>query len=227
MTEREWLECDDPERMLEFLRDRTSERKLRLFAAACCRRIWHLLTDRWSRKAITTAEKAADGLVDEKKLRLAWGDACRSARQLDRRNRGQTPERYVVTAAPAEADAWMAARGAASVTASYTVERVVLSQGRDHWQAAYDSERGAQCVLLRDVFGNPFHPTAFDGTWRTPQALALARAAYEDRSFEGLPLLADALEEAGCTDAELRAHLRSGGPHARGCWALDLVLGQK
>ena len=87
-----------------------------------------------------------------------------------------------------------------------------------------------QLVLMRCLFGNPFRPSPP----LPPQALhwenglvpALARAAYDSFQFEGLPVLGDALEEAGCTDEALLAHLRSAGPHARGCWALDLILGK-
>jgi hypothetical protein len=79
-------------------------------------------------------------------------------------------------------------------------------------------------ALLRDVFGNPFRPVSFEPAWRTSQARALAQTAIEDRHFEDLPLLADALEEAGCADEAILSHLRGPGPHARGCWVVDLVL---
>jgi hypothetical protein len=79
------------------------------------------------------------------------------------------------------------------------------------------------CSLLRDLF--PFGPVAVEPGWRTPAVLAPARAAYDERRFERLPLLASALEEAGCTSGALLAHLRSGRDHVKGCWAVDLVLG--
>jgi hypothetical protein len=88
------------------------------------------------------------------------------------------------------------------------------------------AETTALADLLRCVFGNPFRPLAFDPAWRTPTAVALAEATYAARDFAGLPVLADALEDAGCDAAELLAHLRGPGPHARGCWALDAVLGK-
>jgi hypothetical protein len=81
--------------------------------------------------------------------------------------------------------------------------------------------------MLREIFGNPFRPVSIDPIWRTPQALALARTAYEERRFEELPLLADALEEAGCTDEAILAHCRGLGPHVRGCWVVDLVLARE
>ena len=78
--------------------------------------------------------------------------------------------------------------------------------------------------LLRDIFGNPFRPVAFDPRWRSADAVGLARGIYEDRAFDRLPLLADALMDAGCDDDQVISHCRSEGPHVRGCWVLDLVL---
>jgi hypothetical protein len=82
-------------------------------------------------------------------------------------------------------------------------------------------------TLIRDIFGNPFRPITLDSSWLTPTVTALAQAIYTDRTFTDLPILADALEEAGCTHPDLLNHLRSPGEHTRGCWALDLVMGEK
>jgi hypothetical protein len=97
-----------------------------------------------------------------------------------------------------------------------------------------DIEKRAQAVVLRDIFGNPFRAVALDPTWRTPAILRLAEAAFEERELPSglldparLALLADALEEEGCTTAELLTHLRSGGEHVRGCWVVDAVLGRE
>jgi hypothetical protein len=78
---------------------------------------------------------------------------------------------------------------------------------------------------LRDVFGNPFRPVPFSPGWRTSDAVAVARGGYESRDFGVLPILADTLQDAGCEDERLLGHCRGDGPHVRGCWALDLVLG--
>ena len=80
--------------------------------------------------------------------------------------------------------------------------------------------------LLRDIFGNPFRPVAFDPTGRSETAVALAAGIYAERAFDRPPILADALEEAGCDDPDVLAHCRGPGPHARGCWVVDLVLGK-
>jgi hypothetical protein len=81
--------------------------------------------------------------------------------------------------------------------------------------------------LARDIFGNPFRPVAFAPAWRTTTTIALAAAMYESRDFAAMPVLADALEEAGCDSPEVLAHCRdAAGVHVRGCWVVDLVLGK-
>jgi hypothetical protein len=78
--------------------------------------------------------------------------------------------------------------------------------------------------MLREIIGNPFRPIACVPSWRTSAVLALARAMYEDRRFDDMPLLADALEEAGCTEEAILKHCRDPGEHVRGCWVVDLIL---
>ncbi|MBN9522045.1 hypothetical protein J0H58_26605 [bacterium] len=89
----------------------------------------------------------------------------------------------------------------------------------------FAAEKRALSALVRCVFGNPFRPVAFDPAWRTEAAAALARGMYEANDFAAMPVLADALDDAGCADADVLAHCRSAGPHARGCWGVGLVLG--
>ena len=79
---------------------------------------------------------------------------------------------------------------------------------------------------LREVVGNPFRPVAFDPRWLTSTVVGLARGIYDERAFDRMPILADALEDAGCDDAHVLAHCRGDGPHVRGCWVVDLVLGK-
>jgi hypothetical protein len=94
------------------------------------------------------------------------------------------------------------------------------------FRSGRDREKQAHADLLREIFGNPISPVAFEPSWHSPAALAIARTAYEERCFEDLPLLADALEEAGCTNPDILSHCRRLGPHVRGCWVLDLILGK-
>ncbi len=81
------------------------------------------------------------------------------------------------------------------------------------------------CALLRDIFGNPFRPVAFAPEWRTDTAVALARTMYESREFGAMPILADALQDAGCDNPNILSHCRDAAQvHVRGCWVVDLVL---
>jgi hypothetical protein len=95
------------------------------------------------------------------------------------------------------------------------------------WNPGISKLRVFLCHLIRDIFGNPLHPTAVDPTWLTTNVVALAQAIYDERAFERMPILADALEDAGCTNDVVLAHCRGPGPHARGCWVVDLLLGKE
>jgi len=94
------------------------------------------------------------------------------------------------------------------------------------YEAASNAEQVRQAAILRCVSGNPFRPVAFDVRWRTADVLGLARGIYEDRAFDRMPLLADALMDTGCDSDDILSHCRSEGPHVRGCWVVDLVLGK-
>jgi hypothetical protein len=110
--------------------------------------------------------------------------------------------------------------------AAVAVGKAVLAATRDLQaeRLARQAERRAQCRVLRDIEGNPFQAVALDPEWRTPTVLAIARRAHEDRDFAGLPVLADALEDAGCTDQRILTHCRRPSEHVRGCWVLGAVL---
>jgi hypothetical protein len=224
MTETDWRTSIDPQIMLDWLRKsgKLSERKARLVGAAVCRRIWDLLTER-SCQAVELAERYADGEATTDELSAAHDAA------------------FDVAAALAEmGDATLDASRAAAWAAAGAVHPHELTEGVT-WEAAdaggRGNECGAQACLLRDIFGDPFTPLPrLDPTWlawNDGAVVQLAQAAYENRDLPSghldgslLGVLADALEEAGCTDADLLAHLRSPGPHVRGCFALDAVLGR-
>jgi hypothetical protein len=238
VTQSEWLECTDPQPMLESLRGKTTERKLRLFAVACCRRIWHLLTEGRSRNAVEVAEKHADGWLTDVQLAdasLQAEQAFHRTRELEPSGNDETPTIMASSAVwgatvcrsdesmigPDEPLVGMAINTAlqAEVTAEYK---------RQAW------ERVAQAALLRDIFGNPFRPVSTNPVWITPTVLNLARSAYDERIMPSgeldparLSVLSDALEEARCDNNDMLTHLRSPGPHVRGCWAVDLVLGKE
>ena len=88
------------------------------------------------------------------------------------------------------------------------------------------AENIVQADLLRDIFGNPFRPVALDPAWLTSDVVALARGMYESRDFSAMPILADALQDAGCDNPDVLDHCRGAGPHVRGCWVVDLLLGK-
>ena len=99
----------------------------------------------------------------------------------------------------------------------------------NRYASAYALECKRQCRLFRDIFGNPFRPVTLNPAWRTANAVALAQSIYDDRAFERMPILADALEDADCDNADILEHCRRPSPteHVRGCWVVDLVLGKK
>jgi hypothetical protein len=228
MTQAEWIDCANPEPMLEFIRDKVSSRTLRLFAVACCRSIWPLLGDERSRLAVDAAEQYANGELsahEREKAHRDAGDAFQAAKSPACRDAcaPRTPECAAARAAllclmpdPLEAAA------AASYQAANAARRV---QGCD-FLVDFAQVRLRQVGLLRELLGNPFRPVAFDAKWRTATAIALADGIYEERAFDRLPILGDALEEAGCDDADILTHCQSDGAHVRGCWVVDLVLGK-
>jgi hypothetical protein len=229
MTEAEWLNCTDPQPMLEFLKGKASDRKLRLFAVACCRRIWHMLSDERSRRAVEIAELFADGLVRESDRCAAEFGAFHAYRGA-----GGNPIGLGGYAAPSAAHSCISKDASfAHAAASDTTEAVATEDGyasgdwslEDYLQSER-KEKAALCVLLRDIFANPHRPVSINAAWLTPPVTSAKHAIYSDRVFDLMPALADALEQAGCHDPDILAHCRCGGEHVRGCWLLDLLLGK-
>jgi hypothetical protein len=227
MTETEWLVCEDPKLMLDFLKGKASDRKMRLLSCACCRRFWHLLSDERSRQAVDVAERLADGLVNKN----AWLAALREAAHAYQAARAASPP------GPNTADTPGAARRWATVLARRTLRTNLEVVTWLPYILSYISQSCAEqlrreCDLLRDII-NPFRPVTLDPAWQTPTVTSLATAAYEERALPSgeleparLAVLADALEEAGCREQSALDHLRGPGPHVRGCWPLDLILGK-
>jgi hypothetical protein len=224
MTEAEWLACDDPRPMLAFLKGRTSDRKVRLFAVACCRRVWNLLTDDSFRRAAEVAERFADGSAGPEELQYAYHAASEAFYAPWIPGSG----------APRVTDfAGFCRNSMAKIAAMHRmpVHDFLLgsmASGAESIIRRDDPEESRRrCDTLRDVF-NPFRPArASDPLWRIPAVLSLAQAIYADRAFDRLPVLADALKDAGCTDNDILAHCRGPGPHVRGCWVIDLLLGKE
>ena len=229
MTEAEWLPGTDPQKLLECLHGKASDRKLRLLACAFCRRLWGELRDR-GRAAVEVAERFAEGRARDKERRAAWRAAREEAGGLSVSRRSRAAGRHV---SAGECDAADAASYAPCTAAFYAALYTGLNGCGGSAGRRSKRELKAQCELVREVFGNPFRPLALASVWRTANVARLAGAAYEERTLPAgtldnhrLAVLADALEDAGCTEAGLLDHLRGPGPHVRGCWAVDLLLGK-
>jgi hypothetical protein len=230
MTEAEWRDCTNPMEMLEFLRAKASDRKLRLFACACCRRVWHLLTDDRNREAVEVAEAFADGRASVAALQAARqaADLAYSLGDDAAACAGVCAERYDLPLPPGvlpTEDYYDAFQGAAD--AAYSAACALA--GKDGAQkAVVEAEYREQAGLLCDLFGPlPFRRVTTNPTWlawKDGTVVKLAQTIYDDRAFDRLPILADALEGAGCTDQDILHHCRDTGPHVKGCWAVDLLL---
>lgn len=231
MTESEWLACTDPGPMVEFLRDKASDRRLRLFACACCRNIWHLVEDQPNRQAVEIVERHADGNATEEEKTLADENVV----SADKDGREPDPDDNQAWAAyEAQTAVWqclsltpLEACKQVPASAASAVSDAVGNSSSDSWKSAMGKEAAEQAKILVDIFGNPFRPATLDPTWLTPTVKALAQSIYTDRTFDQMPALADALVKSGCANEEILDHLRGPGPHVRGCWALDLVLGKE
>jgi hypothetical protein len=201
LTEAEWDLSQDATAMLQVLRGRSGERKLRLLACACARSRWSGLVEEEYRRAVEIAERCADGLAERDGLRAAWDEIWYLHWGTVR---GESDANGAAAATIEDFPAHAAARALSSISSD-------------------------AAPLIREIFGNPFRAAHLDANWlknhRGP-ARDIAERIYDDRRFEDLPRLADLLAETGCPDGELLAHLRSSGPHFRGCWALDAILGR-
>src|SRR6266540_3915608 len=218
MTEPEWLGCNDPETMLTALNGKTSERKLRLFACACCRRVWHILVHPASRKAVQVAERYADGRATENALYDAyqWADDIWSllphAFDEDREDDSLAKlitasgiHRWAIeeaaeapVSAAEDSDGEELLFSGACVSAAEAVGFAVGGENGD--EKAVANERATQAVLLRDIIGNPSReqPAKLKKAWRTDTVLSLAKQMYKSCDFSAMPILADALQDAGC-----------------------------
>jgi hypothetical protein len=224
MTEAEWLACDDPTAMLEFLRGKVSDRKLRLFAVACGWKTLRLYPHQTKEKALQSAELLADRLATNSDRRAALS-------ALKRAGTSASWEQDLL-----RKDAFFAAFSGSIQAASQVVCSIsdiqyhVFEDGRvgyvnPEWMRIFQLERATQADYLREVFGLlPFRFISRAPAWQTTNVVALADAIYAARAFDRLPILADALEDAGCDNRDILDHCRQPGVHARGCWVVDLIL---
>ncbi len=207
----EWESCADPDRLLGIVRGHISDRKLRLVACACCRRWLEQFDPEQDRMAVQVGEWIADREVN----RQEYSDAHILGFDLNL----------------AEENAYNVACRAILVASVRPANRPIPGhRGSEQWTRTVAEERRALCDLLRDILGNPYRSRSVERawlTWNRGTVLELARAIYTDRAVEYLPILADALEEAGCSNGEILGHCRQAQQHFRGCWVVDLLLGKE
>ncbi len=239
MTESDWLQCSTPRLMLEFLRGKSSERKLRWFKVACCRSSWHLLTDDRLRRIIEAVEAFTEGSLSREAFDAANREGFAAYLEISNRlGSGASPSRAAQAANCTACDSASGYFGGlpydvdAYTYAVATSEAIGNATGLPNLSIRQPNVQHA--AILRDIVGNPFCPVAMEPTWRTPAVTAFAQTAFEECALPSgeldtvrLAVLADALEETGCDNADILNHLRSPGPHVRGCWAVDLLTGRE
>jgi hypothetical protein len=229
MDEATWLACTDPEHLAVFCENCRNERKMRLFLCACCHRLWHILTREEVRQAIAIAEQYADGLVDQNHVR--------TARQTIYKARAMAPlnsrwEKALSLAAAATRDnvCW---EGVGNVLSSLLEEAKVqadvvgesLVPRCEQGKAIVERENRWLCSVIRDLW-TPFGWPQIRADWlrwNDGSIPKMAQTIYDERAFDQLPILADALEDAGCTDPAILNHCRQPGTHVLGCWLLDVL----
>jgi hypothetical protein len=231
MTEAEWLECRDPGPMIEFVRTRSSARKLRLFACACARRL-PVLGESEDLQIVALSERLADGQANKhevQRMRSRLGGRGGYSANWAEEN---------AIHAVLERDAQTAAKNAGHFAADFCLflemERTDIGTPDAYQELlvskaapAKAAEKEAQACILREIFGNPLRPATIDPAvlvWASRTLPRMALGIYDNRAFDRLPILADALEDAGCDTADILGHCRGAGPHVRGCWVIDLVL---
>jgi hypothetical protein len=237
VTEKQWAASTNPIRLLKCLAGKMSARKQRLLCVACCHRVWSLLVHKQCRKAVGMAERYADGKVTEDDLSSEYTCcedvhclACNAWQDV-----GTEEEKHNPFARLSNEDKHAAREATEAV--SGTVDPCLGD--KDYEEAGVEgvvtlvvsATRGkitkavAEAALIRDIFGNPFRPVALDPTWLTSDVLALARGIYAKKAFDRMPILADALQDAGCTNEDVLSHCRDTQlTHVRGCWVVDLLL---
>jgi hypothetical protein len=247
VTEDTWLKTLYPLVLLGHLgrkrRPPPTPRKLRLFACACVRRVERFLDDERLVSAITVAERYADGLAEREDMRTARRAALSSLRAARSRDNQVAKDVAWPAACAGVAAGWLAAMPRLAKDERLSSVRMAKGVAYDASQAvgyaeragrravmAKDREMSYQSALLRDIFGNPFRPAALDPAWlawNDGTVRKMAEAIYSERRWGDLSILADALEESGCSDADILGHCRGPGDDVRGCWAVDLLTGRE
>ncbi len=234
MTEAEWLACTDDGAIAAAVREFASDRKARLIACGCCRLVWDWLVNDRSRGAVETSERFADGLVTDDELSRAAYFAEAAVFAVD-----EMQERYWRDQ-KAVRDGWLDVCDATEngiPSRDRTLISFDIARAAANWAERLNADDPRLCfrelpdpifspVVARDVMGNPFRSVAVGPFWLTTNVRTLAAQMYAARDFSAMPILADALQDAGCDNPDVLSHCRVPGPHVRGCWVIDLLLGK-
>lgn len=245
LDEAEWKVCDSPAIRLRYVCTRTTERKLRLYFCSGCRRQTHLYYRDGSFKYLTTGENYAEGLASDEERHWAEYGAEASTFgydfDVDFWNRypgeGSAVVQSLVKIGALEETAlnggeWIVHETVrtrllhAAVLLEFALSRLTHRPFGSRIAFPLNGPDWPGCWLSDCVFGNPFRPVVTDPAWLTTTVQSIASYIYQDRAFDRLPILADALEEIGCTNADVLLHCRQPGEHVRGCWVVDLMLGK-
>lgn len=232
MREQDWLATKSLHDVFSkrSLREKDA-RLLRLFAVACTRAAMKLVPSSPQLESVAdAAESFADGSLTQDMLTKTRRVLKTAEKELG----PVTDENSRVNVGPREEATFEILRALDRATGSKVTycasaefaQLAFAAFARPAYQKGSERAELQQVVLAREIFGNPFRPVAFDPTWRTADTLGIAARMYESRDFAAMPILADALEEAGCTNADVLLHCREPGVHVRGCWVVDLVLGK-
>ncbi len=222
MTEEVWLTSESPNALLHHLRPWGRHRRtLQLYVCGWYRHCWRMLNEP-CRQLVETCERAAGGLASQPQVAAAK----RAVATRARREFAESGTDGLAEVGPGLLRDLRLEHlpGWEGMPPPVTYFRGTDEQRR-HNEAVQAAFTRVLVELLREVVGNPFRRPSFDPAWRTSDAVALARGAFEERTFDRLPILADALQNAGCADEQLIGHCRGPHPHVRGCWVIDLVLG--
>jgi hypothetical protein len=225
-------------------KEASSDERFRRFAIACCRRVADVLKfgDTYALDCLEVYASSGlrEALLKARRFhRPVANDASRAmtaASAADGATRSRAAAQLLATSAVWSCTRTKTTQAAMAYREAAMAKTYLTAAARDPgpgagphrgWLPPDPTELAVQAALLRDIFGNPFRPVAFSQKWRTNTAVSLARTMYESRDFSAMPILADALQDAGCDNDDVLTHCRGSGPHVRGCWVIDLVLEER
>jgi len=233
MTEADWLSCERLNDLLNDFPAARSRRKLHLFSCECFQRVWHLPLHHFTRQCVEFFAANLDGQVESDAFWTAWERLERACFDEFLEFESGVDEHDAVRDLFSYVDpiaCLNVAMNLADGVAYVATRDLKVGEFPEVWERAASAEKRCQIALLRDIFGDPFRPVAVDPAWLAwngGTVVALGRTIYEDRRFELMPILGDALQDAGCHDEDMLTHCRGDGPHVRGCWVVDLLLGKE